>query len=1133
MPFEAYLTAAYQYPHENDMFAKLVETLMAKFANDPELHVLVGNIMLEGNDLDALFLKPDGISIIEMKAHGGKVNFTESTPWIVGSSEVKGGGKLNPFLQVRAYRLGLISFFRNREKEILKRNRLVRWDHITGVVLFGNPIIFDDRVLGGLRLWFGVTDQPRVADHLAGIQSNTFELGADEIMAFLAVNGLDQRYLYKASAGATIAPFKPVPARVLKPLQLVYLKEFAFSQRRELVSNRGGAQSQAAQTVKELLEQVRQGLNPFPSMPARKDARIQGATLYTINSACELLFIENEVSVFPAFMGGAEEVQGWLAAHEGSVIAVDTATGRYSVTRMMSAVDTKKMQPPALTTEIKPLLTQIAGLELENLVPARKLREILLKLDEASTEDEIRDTLEMIADKDIHAFLFDLINLIRSGDHRGAEARLSLRLGKAVPVDDAGGFAQDAAGSGANSDQAKVINDLSKEELDRLLDPRHFKDWMLFLHPDQESLVKAEFDRPVVLTGVSGSGKTCVLVHRARHLARKYPGQKIGILTLSRDLAGLLQNLVNLLLTEEERRNVTVHTFYDVFRSCLKHLGPGKYFTQLGEQVDGKSHLHTVLAQAEEKWPDRMVWNCEPIGNVRVEDEWGEFYMSRNPGMREWMDGIVKYLEDNRVDASRYLEEEFTLIRSQFAVPSRPKYLITEDRKIRAGRAIAFRREMRQDALRLLLFWEEWLLAGGMIDDLGLTQALMPLHAEMQQLPGELKFRCLLADEFQDFSTLDLQLFRRIVPITEPDSLFVCGDMVQKILVKRQSLEEAGLVQGPAIKKSILKNYRNSRQVLLAASRLANHYGAMANSQDEEIEVLDPELAQRESNPPIVLATDDQITKAWELALECTQGDKAEPWTVCIATASPRKFSISAILAHRPMDLAARSLCGDCILHPEEVVVGTISQLKGFEFRLVLIIGCDEGDFPETGVPRDEVWRDALRLYVAMTRGQDQVYLLHGENRSEFISVFENTVVYREEPVLKPYQKIKNLTLNTAVPKPPDSSKMADKSIVKKAVPGIHDLDSDGRCERWFSEQEVEALHKYFARHVYRDGLTFREWLRPEALKIITPAIFYNVPRCTPTIVSAVLTKLKAHGIELNRREETIRGSGRQHRSNR
>jgi hypothetical protein len=58
-------------------------------------------------------------------------------------------------------------------------------------------------------------------------------------------------------------------------------------------------------------------------------------------------------------------------------------------------------------------------------------------------------------------------------------------------------------------------------------------------------------------------------------------------------------------------------------------------------------------------------------------------------------------------------------------------------------------------------------------------------------------------------------------------------------------------------------------------------------------------------------------------------------------TASPAKISVDQILSARPEGLAARPLSGDCILHPDEVIVGTISDLKGFEFRLVLILGCD------------------------------------------------------------------------------------------------------------------------------------------------------------------------------------------------
>ena len=40
-------------------------------------------------------------------------------------------------------------------------------------------------------------------------------------------------------------------------------------------------------------------------------------------------------------------------------------------------------------------------------------------------------------------------------------------------------------------------------------------EWLLFLHPEQRAVVDANFGGPASLSGVSGSGKTCVAIHRA------------------------------------------------------------------------------------------------------------------------------------------------------------------------------------------------------------------------------------------------------------------------------------------------------------------------------------------------------------------------------------------------------------------------------------------------------------------------------------------------------------------------------------------------------------------------------------------------------------------------------------------
>ena len=794
MPFTAYLPSGFQHNHENELFDAVVQLLTVRCGRLPQPHVLIGNVMFEGHEMDGVFLKPDGICIVEMKNHGGRVYFTENTQWFAGPYEVRGGNHSNPFQQVRTYRFALRNYLHARQGQILQRTREVEWSHISGLVLFAREIQFDDQVLGTLRSWFHVTDLPRMADRLAEIHSNRIGLTADEIAALLRLLGLDSRHVYSACLETSDAPLQASPQPSAGQLHLTYLKEFGFRDHELRLRNLGGARSQAAQIVRTLFEQIRQGLDPFSSLSRRNDDRIKGAAVFSLNAACELLLIQNDTMIFPAFVGEKNDVEGWLSAHKGLVITVDGETRRISVTRVTLTAEAPEMQPAALTAEPTPLLCRLEGLNLEKLVPQKLIRKHLMELDEASTEEEILDALEAVANEDVRRFFFDLINLIRAGDLAGAEVRLNLRTGEAVPTADAGRFAVEAASSEANSDQVMLINDVSKEELDRLLDPANFQEWMLFLHPDQKALAEGKFDRPVVLKGVSGSGKTCILVHRARHLARRYPGQRIGVLTLSETLAGLLQNLVTRLCSEEERQNIRVFAFYEVFRDCLKYLGPEKYFSQLAEQAPESAHMRNVLERARDRWPDGMVWDCDPISHHSVEDQWEDFYMSQNPDLKEWMVELDKYLGGAGLDASRYLEEEFTLIRSAFTVPARGNYLSFG----RTGRSIPFREELRKDALRLLLFWEEWLLAGGMIDALGLTQALMPLHGEMQRLPESLRFRCLLVDEFQDFSTLDLQLLRRIVPLNQPDSLFLAGDTVQRILVKRLTLTDAGFDTGAA-----------------------------------------------------------------------------------------------------------------------------------------------------------------------------------------------------------------------------------------------------------------------------------------------------------------------------------------------
>ena len=70
----------------------------------------------------------------------------------------------------------------------------------------------------------------------------------------------------------------------------------------------------------------------------------------------------------------------------------------------------------------------------------------------------------------------------------------------------------------------------------------------LFLHPEQEKVVLADYPGPAQLSGVSGSGKTSIVVQRALRLAKK-PAAKVLLLKhFNRTSPRLLQILLILSL---------------------------------------------------------------------------------------------------------------------------------------------------------------------------------------------------------------------------------------------------------------------------------------------------------------------------------------------------------------------------------------------------------------------------------------------------------------------------------------------------------------------------------------------------------------------------------------------------------
>ncbi|MEI6166523.1 MAG: UvrD-helicase domain-containing protein [bacterium] len=786
--------------------------------------------------------------------------------------------------------------------------------------------------------------------------------------------------------------------------KLLYLNETKFREAMLKLRQRGGVHGRAYDAACELIGEFSCGTEDSRKLTHWGESRIEYCNKYDLtHGSHRLVTLHTQGCIYLLYVGTHAEVDRWLDANKGLTVAANKESKRIGMTYVTSPGEKVYRESSgrscaAWTDDNIPYLKRLKKFDVHKYIFDELLVTKLEALNENSTEEDILNIIGQVAEADpsISYLLLDVFLELRDGRKEGALTRIEQYQGKAIDVTVDPGLEAEAVKSSVNSDRLMILSGMDSEGIRNLFVPEHFQEWMLFPHPEQKRIAEQDCDKPVVLTGVSGSGKTCVLVHRAKYLAKKYPGESILLLTLNRSLCRLLQNLVAALCDSEEMKTIKVLAFYDYFEQLVCHFGPSDYLKQLRQLAADHPQSKEIQATIDRVDPSTFAREFDPLSNETLEDTWEVFLE------QAYVKTLLTYLTewvrvyDRQVDVEEYLREEFSFVRSATITTRRKEeYMHLK----RAGRAIRFDGKTRQYVLDLLLLYEETMLAGGMLDELSLTPALLPHLSKLQNLPPQLGFRCLLVDEFQDLSTRDLALLRRIAGHKE-NSFIVAGDTVQRILVKDLRMKAVGLDLVNSKWEKIRKNYRNSKQILKAASQLANIYAKHAKQQGEEIEILDPELAERETAKPLAIKVKDgnAIEAAYNLARECLGDGEAVPWTICIATAAPDVMSIARILSQKPVDFPApvEALTGDYNRNRDTMTVGGISDVKGFEFSMIIIVGCGASQLPPRDGCSEEAWRHALRLYVAMTRGRDQVALLYEGEPSQFMNVMREELSWED-----------------------------------------------------------------------------------------------------------------------------------------
>jgi hypothetical protein len=712
------------------------------------------------------------------------------------------------------------------------------------------------------------------------------------------------------------------------------------------LEKRGGLFANAARDVHALLGRI-----GFPGDPLKQlavtdngESRIKKAVKYQLRGGCRLVTVQDDRCVHLLFTGSHDDTQRWLDRN-GGWTAVRNATGAFDETYVS---EERSVSPGVVGTTLppQPLFRGLPSDLFDRLVEGlpRSLARTLEALQPPIEFRALADLTDQIPGPDQRGAVYDVFLQLVHENNRAAEERTRLYIGDGKAVAD---LTDDEFADVADSDVLRRVpigSAVFAERVKRFMASASYRDWMLFMRDEQQRVVDEDFAGPSKLTGVSGSGKTCVVVQRAVRLATRYPEGRLLILTLNPSLAGLVRDLTEAVATEDDLRRIDVLPLFELCRRII-----------IAQDSSAERRLRDVT------------WRH----NETIDQIWRQYYLCKhNNDDALVLEPLHDSLLQRGVSPSNYIREEIEWLRS--ALPrSRWNDYLTIERK---GRAFPLAPEQRRLVLKGTDGWMDIMGVIGAVDVLQIVNETLSLP--IRALP---QYRCVLVDEAQDFGNLELSLVRRLVAPGEND-LFLCGDAAQAVTTKHQNFREVDIDIPAARSRRLSQNYRNSRDILRAA-----HEVLFANLTDEmvsrpDFEIFDPDLSAFSAATPVLLrarSLDDELAHAVAFARQML-GESCR--TACIA--------VCGYSSHEMRDWAEKVglpvLSGNVSLEAEPLVVSDLEQTKGFEFDLVWIANASADVLPHPHSLEDEQHRDLARLYVVLTRARRELYVSYADTISRF-----------------------------------------------------------------------------------------------------------------------------------------------------
>lgn len=458
--------------------------------------------------------------------------------------------------------------------------------------------------------------------------------------------------------------------------------------------------------------------------------------------------------------------------------------------------------------------------------------------------------------------------------------------------------------------------------------------WIVFLHPSQRELVERSFAGPARVAGSAGTGKTVVVLHRARRLAQD-PQARVLLTTFSEPLAFSLERKLQILASDKTEivPRITVASFEGAARELYQLVFGGK------PPLASDDIVRSLLTKAASAQAGSKV-------------------------------------------TERFLMSEWTHVVDAWQIKSAAEYADVP-RLGRKNRMGAKQRERLWPVFDVVL---KDLATRGFETRSSMFHTLAKHYAAQSDKP----FTHIVVDEAQDLGVPELKFLRAIAPAS-PDALFFAGDIGQRIFQQPFSWKNLGIdVQGRSVTLKV--NYRTSHQIRMAADRL---FSGPLSDVDGRQEDRRGTVSVFNGPEPTVLLQDTAEAEATAVAkfIEAALSEGVQPEEIGIFVRSRAELPRARAAA----DLAGRSVA-EITPRQEGIVsavrIGIMHLAKGLEFKAVAVMACDEDILPlkeriETvadEVELDDVYATERQLfYVACTRARDRLLVTALRPGSEFL----------------------------------------------------------------------------------------------------------------------------------------------------